>query len=101
MGLLLLAFIYAENTDWTDSWYRVPTKYNITDLMNADDDQIVAFQPKPNGKAAKDTKEEDEANNNVQVAEKKAKTAKKDTGEAQEEEEEENGDTKDKAGKKM
>lgn len=90
MGLLLLAFIYAENTNWTDSWYRVPTKYNITDLMNADDDQIAAFQPKPKGKAAKNAaeKDEEEANNvkvteKNQVTEKNAKTAKKNVDEVQ------------------
>jgi len=42
MALLLLAFIYAENTDWTDTWFRHPTHYNITELLEggADDDLV-------------------------------------------------------------
>jgi hypothetical protein len=78
MGLLLLAFIYADNTDWGDSWYRVPTKYNITDLLNADDDEIAALAPKPKGKAVKNNVKEDNVDaTEVEVAQKKGKTGKK------------------------
>jgi hypothetical protein len=33
MGLLLLAFIYASNTDWDDEVFHPPTRYNITSLL--------------------------------------------------------------------
>ena len=95
MGLLLLAFIYADNTDWGDSWYRTPTKYNITDLLNADDDAIADLQPKPKGKAAKNSMIPDIAE--VDEIQKKGKTAKNNANDAQDDE----VDHADKAGKKM
>lgn len=51
MALLLLAFIYAENTDWTDTWFRHPTYYNISELLEggADDDLV----PLPKTKTSK------------------------------------------------
>lgn len=49
MTLLLLAFIYAENTDWTDTWFHHPTHYNITELLEggADDDLVPPPKTKP------------------------------------------------------
>eukprot|EP01083_Nonionella_stella_P200569 734372_1 len=48
MSLLLLLFIYSENTTWDDSWYRGPTIYNITALLEEDtDDSIVVGPGKP------------------------------------------------------
>lgn len=41
MCLLLLAFIYAENTDFEGDWFRTPHKYNVTALLEADDDTPV------------------------------------------------------------
>ncbi|KAL3795879.1 hypothetical protein HJC23_002150 [Cyclotella cryptica] len=102
MGLLLLAFIYAENTDWEDSWYRTPTKYDINELLNNtvyDDDTIVVTQK--TGKTSKNDVET--ADKNVlphdDVAQKKGKTVKKDieTKEGSKEKE----DATEKASKKM
>mmetsp|Transcript_11893 Transcript_11893/g.21446 ORF Transcript_11893/g.21446 Transcript_11893/m.21446 type:complete len:409 (-) Transcript_11893:271-1497(-) len=33
MVLLLLAYIYAENTKWDDTWFHTPRKYNISALL--------------------------------------------------------------------
>eukprot|EP00956_Cyclotella_meneghiniana_P043124 scaffold253581_cov43-Cyclotella_meneghiniana.AAC.2 len=82
MGLLLLAFIYAENTKWTDSWYRVPVTYNISGLLEADDDEIIALKQKVKKPKAPKT----------------PKTAKTDTRDVVKEDKE--GDAADKAGKK-
>ncbi len=67
MGILLLAFIYAENTKWSDSWFRTPTKYNISELLEGgmDDDMIlgpaVEVEDAPlKGKAGKTKKEAEE-----------------------------------------
>lgn len=92
MGILLLAFIYAENTNWDDSWYRVPTKYNVTELLNADDDQIIALKPKIKEKKPKAAKNNIKTDN--EVVEKKGKTAKNDVKESDEE-------SKEKASKKV
>jgi len=36
MALLLLAYLYADNTKWDDSWFKTPTKYNISALLEED-----------------------------------------------------------------
>ncbi|KAL7543313.1 hypothetical protein ACHAXR_012622 [Thalassiosira sp. AJA248-18] len=44
MGLLLLAFVYAENTKWDDTWFKTPNKYNISALLeegSMDDNQVI------------------------------------------------------------
>ncbi len=53
MCLLLLAFIYADNTDWDDSWFRAPTRYNISSLLEGGgtDDHVT---PNVKGKTTKD-----------------------------------------------
>lgn len=50
MGLLLLAYIYAENTKWDDSWFRIPTMYNISALL---EDPAVEDTTVKKGKASK------------------------------------------------
>lgn len=40
MGLLLLAFVYADNTKWGDTWFRTPTYYNITELLEGGGDDV-------------------------------------------------------------
>lgn len=95
MGILLLAFIYAENTNWEDSWYRTPTKYNVTELLNADDDQIVALKPKIKEKKPKAAK--NNAKDIETVVEKKGKAAK----DSLKVSDEEIKDVVEKAGKKL
>jgi hypothetical protein len=56
MGLLLLAFIYAENTDWEGAWYRTPTKYNITALLEGGDDDMMVGPGKPSSTTTTTTK---------------------------------------------
>ena len=51
MCLLLLAFMYAENTDWDESWFRTPTRYNISSLLEGGTDDYVT--PDKRGKTAK------------------------------------------------
>jgi len=51
MCLLLLAFIYADNTDWDESWFRTPTRYNISSLLEGGTDDFVT--PDKKGKTAK------------------------------------------------
>lgn len=36
MIILLLAFIYIDNTKWNDTWFRTPTHYNISALLEED-----------------------------------------------------------------
>ena len=85
MILLLLAFIYAENTNWDDSWFRTPTKYNITALLEGPDDDITAADPvvpaAKKGKAGKEkTPEladpEEDSDNAPEETPKKAKAPK-------------------------
>jgi len=45
MCLLLLAYIYAENTKWDDSWFRMPTSYNISSLLEGDMDDDSTLGP--------------------------------------------------------
>ena len=47
MAILMLAYVYASNTKWDDSWFRTPTKYNITALLEGDmdDDSIIDLGP--------------------------------------------------------
>ena len=62
MCLLLLAYIYAGNTNWDDSWIRTPTKYNISALLEEgmDDDSILGpavdetLPPEKKAKASKE-----------------------------------------------
>ena len=101
MGLLLLAFLYAENTDWDDSWYRTPTKYDINELLNntaEDDDTIVVAQK--TGKTSKNVVETVDKNvaPDAVVAQKKGKTTKIDVKTKDESKEK---DATDRAGKKM
>jgi len=101
MGLLLLAFLYAENTDWDDSWYRTPTKYDINELLNntaEDDDTIVVAQK--TGKTSKNVVETVDKNvaPDAVVAQKKGKTTKIDVETKDESKEK---DATDRAGKKM
>ena len=67
MAILLLAYVYASNTKWDDSWFRTPTKYNITALLEGDmdDDSIIDIGP---GKLAEEVED---------VPAKKGKTSKK------------------------
>ena len=68
MAILLLAYVYASNTKWDDSWFRTPTKYNITALLEGDmdDDSIINIGPgKPLAEEVED------------VPAKKGKTSKK------------------------
>lgn len=100
MGLLLLAFLYAENTDWDDSWYRTPTKYNINELLNntvEDDDTIVVAQK--TGKTSKNDIETVDKNvaPDAVVAQKKGKTTKIETND----DSKENENATNRAGKKM
>ena len=105
MGLLLLAFIYAENTKWTDSWYRVPASYNISELLDADDDEIIALKQKekkpkapkkPTAKTSKkDAEEDDKAGDLVD------KAGKKGTNDGVDDFDYGDDDLMDKAGKKM
>ena len=47
MTLLLLAYIYAENTQW-DSWFHTPTTYNISALLEEGaDDSMTLDSGKP------------------------------------------------------
>ena len=64
MCLLLLAYIYAGNTNWDDSWIRTPTKYNISALLEEgmDDDSILGpavDETHPPAKKAKASKEKE------------------------------------------
>ena len=45
MALLCLAYIYAANTNWDDSWFRTPTKYNISALLEGDMDDDMTIDP--------------------------------------------------------
>ena len=45
MGLLLLAYIYAENTKWNDSLFKMPTKYNISALLEEGMDDDMTLGP--------------------------------------------------------
>jgi len=42
LGLLLLAYIYADFTKWDSPWFQAPTKFNITALLEegVDDDAV-------------------------------------------------------------
>mmetsp|Transcript_39430 Transcript_39430/g.94839 ORF Transcript_39430/g.94839 Transcript_39430/m.94839 type:complete len:983 (+) Transcript_39430:38-2986(+) len=53
ISILLLAYIYAENTKWDDSWFNAPPKYNISALLEggADDDITVLGPRKPSATA--------------------------------------------------
>lgn len=79
MCLLLLAFIYAENTNWDDSWFRTPKKYNVTALLEGTDEDIPIGPGKPSiagddvatikeGKTSKNKKEEVDYGNKGNVA---------------------------------
>ena len=80
MFLLLLVFVYAENTKWDDSWFRTPTKYNISALLEEgmDDDAVIGSSGKPS--AAKvvddgDAGKEDKAGKKISKESKQAKAA--------------------------
>lgn len=68
--LLLLAYIYADNTDWDDTWFHAPTRYNISSLLEEGTDDYVTVDRK--GKTKKNA-EDDSAK-----ASKTAKIAKSD-----------------------
>jgi hypothetical protein len=108
MGLLLLAFVYIDSTDWEDSWYRTPAKYNITELLNMTDDDAIDVVPK-NAKAGKKTTETDNTDNsvvdakvvdNAAATQTKGKTGKKNAETVEEPNHAEETDTV-KTGKKM
>eukprot|EP01083_Nonionella_stella_P206241 750306_1 len=96
MCLLLLAYIYAENTKWDDSWFRMPTSYNISSLLEEgmDDDStlgpVIDTTTEKKGKTSK-KKGTEVIVDEEPVKDKKTKAAKEDK-EIGEEGEEEEGD---------
>ena len=93
MCLLLLAYVYAENTKWDDSWFRMPTSYNISSLLeDMDDDSTlgpVIETKEKKGKTSKKKNTEVLLVDDDPVNDKKTKAAKeeKEIGEEGEEEE--------------
>ena len=80
MSLLLLAFIYIDNTTWEDSWYRTSTKYDVKDLLNTDHNEIVLIDPKHEAtKTAKNdaNSKDDKYNISDKMTKKKGKVTKK------------------------
>ena len=99
MCLLLLAYIYAENTKWDDSWFRMPTSYNISSLLEDMDDgstlgPVIETKEKK-GKTSK-KKDTEVIVDEEPVKDKKTKAAKEDKeiGEEGEEETEDEEDEK-------
>ena len=91
MCLLLLAYVYAENTKWDDSWFRMPTSYNISSLLeDMDDDStlgpVIDDINEKKGKTSK-KKGTEVIVDEEPVKDKKTKAAKEDKEIGEEEEE--------------
>ncbi len=77
MGLLLLAYIYANNTDWDDEIFDPPIRYNITSLLEDEKDDDMTQDRKAKGRKNSNTVEGDKG---AKVS-KTAKVAKGNKGE--------------------